>query len=124
MNYTAHTLHVVGPLGEIAQHAEAIFDSLRAYISLTPRWDRCSQFLRVQNVSENTLTIAFRTSEGFGYEIGRPVNAPELGFLLESADEGHHYENIRSRVLTHVHPCGWKPSWCSDNETDGELEPL
>jgi hypothetical protein len=127
MNRTAHVLHIQGPMGIIALNMQAIFDNLLAYLQLTPRWLRCSHEFHVDRARNDEVVIGFRTFEGFGYEMGRPVETPELSFILESADEGHHYENPRFRLLTEGHSSDWKPSWhslTSEEEIPQDLEYL
>jgi len=126
MNRSAHILRVTGPTHLLIRHAEIIVESLLAYLRLTPRWSRCKEDFAIEFRHPDTLTISFRTFEGYGREIGRPLVDPELSFILESADEGHHYENAFTRTLELMHPTDWEPSWLPalDHLIDEAIEDL
>ena len=128
MNHSAHVMRVIGPSHLLIEHAEAIVNNLLAYLRLTPRWNRCKDAFDIEFRHPNTLTISFRTFEGYGREIGRPVAESELTFTLESADEGHHNENTFTRTIEHMHPPDWVPSWYrvqSETSDEGiEIEDL
>src|SRR5438128_2565830 len=111
MNHSAHVMRITGPSYLLVGYAEAIVDNLLAYLRLTPCWNRCKDDFAIEFCHPNTLTISFRTFEGYGREIGRPIADPQLSFTLESADEGHHYENTFTRTLEYVHSPNWVPSW-------------
>ena len=117
-------MRVTGASHLLVEYAEPIVDALLRYLRLTPCWGRCEKDFAIEFRHPDTLTISFRTLEGYGREIGRPVADSRLTFTLESADEGHHYENSWMRTLEDLHPPGWVPSWyrAPDDSIDDGIE--